>query len=191
MDAIAHRARDPVGAEVRGVRADVVLVGEGVVPEKIEADARREAEVVEGRGHDARFVLRPEGEDVEERIGPVVALGKRDDGAERPPDHVLAHQVRREEDHPRDPQRDVAGGRRRIGSAVVVGDRALGIVGARDDRCERHERREERADQRARGDLYAAVLTRARPARHFLSFRSIHHDPADCQPVRSAASRLR
>ena len=112
-DAIGERAGEPVGGPDGPVQAQVVALEERVVPEDVDADARVEPEVDERDRREARLVVRPEGEEVVERVGQVGALGRGDRRAEGAAEEELAREVERGEKDARDPERDVAGRRRR------------------------------------------------------------------------------
>jgi hypothetical protein len=118
--AITEPHRDPVVAAVRRLGRHLVSLDEGGLPEELSTHARTEARVEADDREDPSLVVRAEGEEVEDRAPPVVLLRHGGDPTDRRPDHVVGHQVRGEENHPRAPDQDVTGRRRRRRLAPVV-----------------------------------------------------------------------
>ena len=113
--------------DLQSAQAQVVPLEAGVVPERVEADARLEAEVDERDGHDARLVIRAEDEKVVEEPRDPRLLGRGDGEAERAPDQILAHEIRWREQHARYPERLAT--RALVGVSAPVVVRNLAFLG--------------------------------------------------------------
>ena len=81
-------------------------------PAKYDTDAGQEPEVEQRGRHDQKLLLRPN-VNSRDRIYPVMALGVRDERADRPAEHVLVHRVQRRQRDARDPQAPSCRQRRR------------------------------------------------------------------------------
>src|SRR5262249_49765823 len=73
--------REIVGAPRRRVETEVVVLAEQIVPERVDADRRLEAEVDERGRDDARLLVGAEGEEVDDRRRPLVSLRGRHEPA--------------------------------------------------------------------------------------------------------------
>src|SRR5262249_24133773 len=124
-DPVCDRALEPVGAEGRRVKPEVIALTEQVVPERVDADARAEAKIEERRGDDAGLLVRTEKEEIPDGRRPLILLRRRDEPAERASDDELTDEIERRQEDARDPQRHVAGGRGGLSPALIIGQRAL------------------------------------------------------------------
>jgi len=124
VDAVAHRHSNPVEPPESEVQPEVVVLVQKLVPEEVDPDARLELELDQRRRNDADAGV-VEREEVDEDARELDALGPGHEGAERVADHVLAHDVHREEDDARHPQRAFGEGQRPFAASVVVGNGAV------------------------------------------------------------------
>ena len=102
--ALLERHRVPVGGPRLGVKAPVVVLGDGVVPENVDADARIEVELEEADRDEARLVLRPPGEKIVDLPRQLRFLRRGDRERERLANDVLGREVERERGLPEAPR---------------------------------------------------------------------------------------
>ena len=136
-DALDERRAHPIVRPERSVDTQIVALEESIVPERVDADARVEAEVDKGDRREAGLVVGPEGEEVVEGVGEVGALGRADGSAQRAANQPLAHEVQRRKEDPGAPECHLTRGRRSRASTLVVGHRALRRGGRRRCRARR------------------------------------------------------